>query len=249
MKRNYTEIVIPALFFDEYSKPYNGFYGAMMTNSEDLQDGLYKVARNYLDNREEAILENGDVVHHAIRKCGPNDTEILKPDWIFSPYLAWNRIPEKYIEQMKECNCMWDYFGNVILDENYADPKTGWRYQFFIMKSSGEWQFRIRPEFRISKGFWHPVSPPKPKRKFEIKGDMKIYNDGDLKMWTNEDKFKERFENRTPQSQNDLLEKFYLKYQTIFKWLMVGMNKREAFWNIIKRDASRDMLHCYEIRL
>jgi hypothetical protein len=117
------------------------------------------------------------------------------------------------------------------------------------MKSSGEWQFRIMPEFRISEGYWHPFSPPKPKIKFEIKGEMKIYNKRETEIWTNEGKFKERFEKRKPLTQKDLLEIFYLKYETIFKWLLVGVNKREAFWDIIKRDASRNMLDCYEIRL
>jgi hypothetical protein len=31
--------------------------------------------------------------------------------------------------------------------------------------------------------------------------------------------------------------------------LLVGVNKREAFWETIRRDASRNMLDCYDIRL
>jgi hypothetical protein len=33
---------------------------------------------------------------------------------------------------------MRDYYGKIIEDENYADPITDWRNDFFIMKSSGE---------------------------------------------------------------------------------------------------------------
>jgi hypothetical protein len=58
--------------------------------------------------------------------------------WIFSPRLGWDRLPIEVINMIKDCNCMWDYFGNVIFDEFYADPKVGWMDQFFIMKSTGE---------------------------------------------------------------------------------------------------------------
>jgi hypothetical protein len=145
---------------------------------------------------------------------------------------------------------MWDYFGNAIYDEFYADPEVGWRKQFFIMKSSGEWKFRIIPNRLIFEGYWHPFTPPKPKNRFSLLGGMKIYNQFESNvLWTNEDKFIERFKRREPLTQEKLLEKFIMKYETIFKWMLVGVNKREAFWENIKRDASRGVLNCYEIRL
>jgi hypothetical protein len=144
---------------------------------------------------------------------------------------------------------MWDYFGKIIEDENYADPEVGWRNQFFIMKSSGEWKFRIAPNWLIYDGFWKPFSPPKPKKKFSLFGGMKIYNNMEKILWTNEKDFVKRFTSREPLSQEKLLEKFILKYETIFKWMLVGYNKRETFWENIKRDWTKGVLDCYEIRL
>jgi hypothetical protein len=97
---------------------------------------------------------------------------------------------------------MWDYYGKVIFDENYADPEVGWSNQFFIMKSSGEWKYRAEPNFYIVEGYWKPFSPPKPKQKLSIIGGLKIYNKMETGvLWTNEDKFKERFEKRQPLTQ------------------------------------------------
>jgi hypothetical protein len=164
--------------------------------------------------------------------------------------LGWAKILEKLINQIRDSNCMWDYFGKVIFDEDYADPKVGWRKQFFIMKSSGEWKFRIVPNIRIFEGYWHPFNPPKPRKRFSLFEGMKVYNKSEGNtLWTNGDKFVERFSSRQPLSQEKLLEKFVVKYETIFKWLLVGVNKHEAFWESIRRDASRNKLDCYEIRL
>jgi hypothetical protein len=118
------------------------------------------------------------------------------------------------------------------------------------MKSSGEWKFRISPHYLIYQGFWKPFSPPKPKKKFSLFGGMKLYNSMEGKViWTNEDDFVKRFSSREPLSQEKLLEKFITKYETIFKWMLVGYNKREAFWENIKRDAVKGVLDCYKIRL
>jgi hypothetical protein len=56
-------------------------------------------------------------------------------------------------------------------------------------------------------------------------------------------------EKATANTIKKLLKKFRLKYETIFKWMLVGVNKREAFWDLIKRDAANNKLDCYEIRL
>jgi hypothetical protein len=130
------------------------------------------------NDEREAILENGDVIKYhnfEIRK----DTFIKKPEWIFSPRIGWDRMPEEVVKQIADCNCMWDYFGKIIEDENYADPEVGWRNQFFIMKSSGEWKFRIAPSRYIYDGFWKPFAPPKPRKKFTLLGGMKIYSKQD----------------------------------------------------------------------
>jgi hypothetical protein len=81
-------------------------------------------------------------------------------------------------------------------------------------------------------------------------GGMKRYiREKKMMNWTNEDKFVERFKDRSVLTQEKLLEKFNMKYETIFKWLLVGYNKREPFWQNIKRDAANGVLDCYEIRL
>jgi hypothetical protein len=33
---------------------------------------------------------------------------------------------------------MWNYYGQLIEDENFADPMTGWRNGFFILNASGK---------------------------------------------------------------------------------------------------------------
>jgi hypothetical protein len=91
----------------------------------------------------EAVYENGDVIKYK------KNEKLPTPEWIFSPSLGWNLIPEDKIEEIERCNCMWDYFGKLIEDEDYAVPKTGWREHFFIMKSTGEWKFRIVPQINL----------------------------------------------------------------------------------------------------
>jgi hypothetical protein len=163
--------------------------------------------------------------------------------------LGWDLMPEEVIKQISDSNCKWDYFGIVIYDEFYADPEVGWRNQFFIMKSSGEWKFRIVPNRLIFEGYWHPYVSPKPKKRFSLFGGMKIYNKmGGKILWTNENDFVRRFSSREPLSQEKLLEKVITKYETIFKWMLVGYNKKEIFWENIKRDAAKGVLDCYEVR-
>jgi hypothetical protein len=139
---------------------------------------------DYRSNDErEAILENGNVIKYhkfEIRK----DIFVRKPEWIFSPRIGWNRMPEEVVKQITDCNCMWDYYGKIIEDENYADLEVGRRNQFFVMKSSGEWKFRISPSFCIFDGFWKPFVPQKPKKKFTLLGGMKIYSKQDKFLWT-----------------------------------------------------------------
>jgi hypothetical protein len=77
----------------------------------------------------------------------------------------------------------------------------------------------------------------------------KIFSKVELDHLTSEEEFIKRFKLRKPLSQKELYEKFCTKYETIFKWLLVGTNKREAFWDVLKRDASKNLLNCYEIRL
>jgi hypothetical protein len=39
-----------------------------------------------------------------------------------------------------------------------------------------------------------------------------------------------------------LLEKFITKYETIFKWMLIGYNKKGAFWENIRRHGARGVL-------
>jgi hypothetical protein len=243
-RANFREIIIPALSFDEYGRRSQTYYGAITTRNEEPH--LEGIIRWYEEHEREATLENGDIIKYVKKDEDNND---LVPEWIFSPHLCWNRIPTEFINQLKECECIWDYYGKIVTDENYADPKEGWRNSFFIMKSSAEWRFRITPEFGIHTGIWKPFSPPKPKDKFSLIEGEKIFSKNELDNITNEEKFIQRFKERKPLTQKELFDKFATKYETIFKWLLVGVNKREAFWDVLKRDASKNLLDCYEVRL
>jgi hypothetical protein len=232
----------------ERDKKYDRFDGAIILHNlgrTDVTSEQEAVMRRYSDERREAIFENGDVVKYVT-----DERNNLVPEWIFSPMLGWNRLPIEVINLINDCNCMRDYYGNVILDEMYADPKVGWVDQFFIMKSTGEWKFRIAPYMLIYEGFWRAFTPSKPRKRFTLFGGMKIYKAEDLKYcWINEDVFTKRLSTRQALTQEKLLEKFNMKYETIFKWLLGGYNKREQFWENIKRDAAKGVLDCYEIRL
>jgi hypothetical protein len=93
------------------------------------------------------------------------------------------------------------------------------------MKSTGEWKFRISPNIRIYEGFWKPFNPSKPKMKFSVFGVTKIYTD-EKNYWTNEYEFIKRYNEREPLTQNQNLNKFMLKYETIFRWMLVEFNKK-----------------------
>jgi hypothetical protein len=155
IEREYLELFIPKLFMDEKGKKFDRFYGPYYAWGRDIFETpeQERIVRDYCHNDErEAILENGDVVKYKLVECRPG-IKRSEIEWVFSPMLGWDRMPEEVIKQINEFNCMWDYYGNVIIDEFYADPKVGWRNQFFIMKSSEEWKFRIAPHQLIYEGF------------------------------------------------------------------------------------------------
>jgi hypothetical protein len=138
-------------------------YGAYCAEGEiqfEVAEHCNIIAKYRMNDEREAILENGDVIKYKKGKY------LKEPEWIFSPRIDWDRMHEEVIKQINDCNCMWDYNGKIIEDENYTDPETGWKDQIFIMKSSGEWKFRIAPHRWIYKDYWKPFSPPKPKKKF-----------------------------------------------------------------------------------
>jgi hypothetical protein len=161
-KRGFCELFIPKLFMNEWGTRFEGLYGAYCAHGDcpfKIQEHV-NILRSYRENENrEAIMENGDIIKYREGECRKEQ------EWIFSPMVGWDRMPEEIIKQINDCNCMWDYYGNVIFDEIYADPEVGWRNQFFVMKSSGEWKFRIAPHYLIYQGFWKPFSPPKQKKK------------------------------------------------------------------------------------
>jgi hypothetical protein len=122
---HYNEIFIPKLFLNETSKKFNGLYGAYDACGESLKGQHYEIMMDYKRNDErEAILENGDMIKYhnfEIRK----DIFVRKPEWIFSPRIGWDRMPEEVIKQIADCNCMWDYYRKIVEDENYLDPEVG----------------------------------------------------------------------------------------------------------------------------
>jgi hypothetical protein len=73
-----------------------------------------------------------------------------------------------------------------------------------------------------------------------------IYEKG---IWTKEDNFIKRYNERKPLSQEQILNKFRLKYETIFRWMLVGFNTKEIFWENVRRDWAKGVLDCYEERL
>jgi hypothetical protein len=162
----------------EYRIKFDGLYGAYCISGNtpfEKEEFTSYVERYQRNPSREAVFENGERFKY---KEGKINEEI---EWIFAPGLGWKDIPEEAIEEIEGCNCMWDYYGKVIEDENYADPKSGCRDQIFIMKSSGEWRYRIAPNVRIHEGYWKSVSLRKPKKKFSLFGGMKIYaNEKDI---------------------------------------------------------------------
>jgi hypothetical protein len=165
----------------------------------------------------------------------------------FSSSIGWNIISVEIIEEIKECNCMWEYYGKIITDENYADPETGWRNAFFIMKSEGQWKYRIEPDTFIYEGYWGPVKSHIPKMKFSLFGEMKIYMN-EKKNWANECDFIKRYNEREPLSQSQILDRFLMKYEEIFRWLLVEFNEKEIFGENIRMNHADEKIDCYEGR-
>jgi hypothetical protein len=135
VERGYHEIFIPKLFMQEYGKKFDGLHGAYLIDgrrSLKLDRVGYYVSEYENNDFREAIYENGDVIKFLKGIYGKEE------EWIFSPLIGWNNIPEEAIEEMKNCNCMWAYFGKVAIDENYVDPETGWIDNFYVLKSDGQ---------------------------------------------------------------------------------------------------------------
>jgi hypothetical protein len=109
-----------------------GTYAIYWEDTSDFEE-ICDISYCRNDHSREAIFENGNVIKYKEGKYS-SDVE----EWIFSPSLEWNDMPEKIIEEIKGCNCIWDYYGKVVTDENYADPNVGWVNDFFIMKSDGQ---------------------------------------------------------------------------------------------------------------
>jgi hypothetical protein len=110
LRRNYQEIVIPAMSLDERGRRSRTFYGVISTR--EVESHLDGIVKYYTNQEREAFLENGDIV--KLVKKEVNRLEKLVPEWIFSPFFCWNQIPESHINLLKEINCMWDFYGKAI---------------------------------------------------------------------------------------------------------------------------------------
>jgi hypothetical protein len=152
---------------------------------------IYCVEEYQRNDFREAVYENGVVIKYR------KDEYDKEKEWIFLPSIGWNNLLVDVIDEIKSCNCMWNYYGKVVTDENYADPETGWRDNFFIMKSDGQWQYRMEPGTFIFEGYWDPVKPQVPKKKFSLFGGMKVYAN-EKKNWTNECDIMKRYNERKP---------------------------------------------------
>jgi hypothetical protein len=88
----------------EDGERFAGLYGAYRLNggtAKEITDNMiYQF--NIKENKEE-IYENGDIMKFKEVNNGK------KGEWVFSPRVGWNDIPEEASEEMKSCNCMWDY--------------------------------------------------------------------------------------------------------------------------------------------
>jgi hypothetical protein len=106
-------------------------------------------------------------------------------EWIFSSLVGWNDMPIEVVNKINDYKCMWNYYGKVVIDDNYADPEEGLRNNFFIMKSDGQWRYRIEPGTFVFDGYCGRVKSRTPKKKTSLFGGMKIYKNEKDK-WTNE---------------------------------------------------------------
>jgi hypothetical protein len=142
IQRGFSEIFIPRLHKEEYSTKFYKLYGAysISGNTPFEEREFTNIADNHRRNsNREAVFKIGEIFKYKEGECD----DVI--EWIFAPGIGWKNIPEEAIEEMNKCNCLWNYFGKVREDENYADQNSDWRNNFFIMKSSGEWKYMICP--------------------------------------------------------------------------------------------------------
>jgi hypothetical protein len=57
-----------------------------------------------------------------------------------------------------------------------------------------------------------------------------------------------RYNERRPLTNDEIMKKFMLKYETIFRWMLVVFNKKEIVWDNVRRDFAEENIECYEIR-
>jgi hypothetical protein len=89
----------------------------------------------------------------------------------------------------------------------------------------------------------------KKRKKFEMFGGIKRYLGESQYNWTNECDFMKRYNERKPLTQEEIFNKFVLKYETIFRWMLVAFDRKETFWDNIRRDFMEGKIGCYEVRL
>jgi hypothetical protein len=84
-----------------------------------------------------AYMSNGDRIKYD------KDQNIEE---VFSPRYGYDYIPEKILNEIKECHYSWDFYGrHVYLSDNF-ESEVGYRNNFFVMRSCGEWIFRLKDE-------------------------------------------------------------------------------------------------------
>jgi hypothetical protein len=151
------------------------------------------------------------------------------------PRLGWNNMPAEVMETIKSYNCMWNFYGKFVEYENNAEADCGYRNNFFIMKLEDRWRFRMKTYHGYGHDFFEAFKPPVPRKRFHYFQNFKDFGH-EKDIWTSEELFMKRYQDRNPLTMQTLYEKFIIKYETVFNWLYVSFNKREAFWQNIKRD-------------
>jgi hypothetical protein len=131
-----------------------------------------------------------------------------------------------------------------------AEYEVGFQNNFFVMKPEGKWVFRTEYDYLSSEdGLVELYIEPVPYQRYKIIQWFRFYR-GDEDIRVNENKFMERFNERTPITRKESFEKFKLKYETVFNWLCVKHGKRDSFWRILEQ-YYKDIVFdtCFEIRL
>jgi hypothetical protein len=77
---------------------------------------------------------------------------------------------------------------------------------------------------------------------------MELYRN-EKNIWTNEDDFMRRYNERVPLTQSQIFNRSKIKYETVFRWLIVEFSERDIFWDNIRRDHANGNIDCYEGRL